>query len=313
MPSKAPFWSSRLAPLRYLSAWLAYLWMRGLVLLPFPWQLALGKRFGLLAARLTPARRRIVERNLEVCFPELSEAERNAIAKAHFESVGASIVEMAMGWFGPVEAIRKRVKIEGVEHLRAALAARRGVILYAGHFTSFEFFFPVLAPLCERFCGMYKLQRNPVMNMMMNKGRGRAVDHLFAKDGVRAMLRELARNSVVWYASDQYFSGKGSALIPFFGTPAMTNTSISRIARVSGAIVLPYACRRIDDDTYVASIGAPLAGFPSDDPIEDTHRLVAQLEGTIRRCPEQYWWVHQRFKGRPAPHPDLYRPTEQRS
>lgn len=311
MPSKPRFWSVRFAPLRYLFAWLAYLAIRTLVLLPFRCQLALGKRFGALAGRLAPSRRRVVERNLEVCFPELPAAERKALARSHFESVGASIVEMAMGWFGPERTIRERVEIEGRANLEAALAVGRGVILYSGHFTSFEFLFPALAPLCTRLCGMYKVQRNPVMNMMMNKGRGRNMDRLFAKDSVKDMLRELARNSVVWYASDQYFSGKSSALIPFFNTPAMTNTSISRIARVSGAVVLPYAGRRLPGDTYVLSIGAPLADFPSDDPVADTRRLIAQLEDTIRECPEQYWWVHQRFKGRPAPYPDIYRPTEQ--
>lgn len=311
MPSKPRFWSVRFAPLRYLFAWAAYLVLRAVVLLPFRWQLALGKRFGALAARLAPSRRRIVQRNLEVCFPELPAREREALARKHFESVGASLVETAMGWFGSERTIRARVKIEGAENLEAALAAGRGVVLYAGHFTSFEFFFQALAPLCPRFCGMYKVQRNPVMNMMMNKGRRRTVDRLFAKDSVRDMLGELARNSVVWYASDQYFSGKNSALIPFFGTPAMTNTSISRIARISGAAVLPYACFRLPDDTYLLRIGAALANFPSSDPIADTRRLVARLEDDIRYCPEQYWWVHQRFKGRPAPYPDIYRLSSQ--
>lgn len=312
MPSKPRFWTTTLAPLRYLAGWLAYLSMRGVVLLPFHWQLALGKGFGELGRWLAPGRRRVVDRNLAACFPELSALERKALAKAHFASLGASFVEMAMGWFGPEEAIRRRIRVEGEAHLRAALDAGRGVILYAGHFTSFEFFFPALAPLCPRIAGMYKLQRNPVMNMMMNKGRSRTIDHLFAKDSVKDMLRELAGNTVVWYASDQYFSGKGSALIPFFGTPAMTNTSISRIAKLSGATVLPYACCRLaGGDAYLLSIAAPLEGFPSDDAIEDTRRLVARLEEFIRRCPEQYWWVHQRFKGRPAPYPDIYRPVKQ--
>jgi KDO2-lipid IV(A) lauroyltransferase len=153
---------------------------------------------------------------------------------------------------------------------------------------------------------MYKMQRNPAMNRIMNEGRGRNVDRLFDKDSVRDMLRELAANSVVWYASDQSYTGKGSALIPFFGVPAMTNTSLSRIAKISGALVLPYFCRRAGDDTYVMTVGAPLTGFPSDDPVADTQRFTALLENYVLTCPEQYWWVHKRFKGRPPPHPDLY-------
>jgi KDO2-lipid IV(A) lauroyltransferase len=311
MPSKPRFWSVPFAPLRYLIAWLIYLSMRGIVLLPFAWQLALGERMGALAGRLAPGRRRIVDRNLEVCFPDLPKADRDAIAAEHFKALGASVVETAMGWFGEEREIRRRVRIDGLEHLEAALARGRGVILFSGHFTSFELLFPALRPSCPRLCGMYKLQRNPVMNRMMNAGRRRNFDRLFAKDSVKDMLHELERNAVVWYASDQYFAGKSSALIPFFGTPAMTNTSISRIARISGAAVLSYACRRLPDATYVASIDRPPPGFPSGDVVEDTRLLTAQLEDIIRRCPAQYWWIHQRFKGRPEPYPDIYRPVRE--
>jgi KDO2-lipid IV(A) lauroyltransferase len=153
---------------------------------------------------------------------------------------------------------------------------------------------------------MFKWQTNPVMNDIMNRGRGRYFDVLFAKDNVRKMLRTLLEGGVVWYASDQSYGGKGSELLPFFGEPAMTNTAISRIAKAGNAIVLPYFCRRLPDDTYVMSISAPLPGVPSGDDSADTLRLVAKLEEYVRLCPEQYWWIHQRFKGRPADLPDLY-------
>jgi KDO2-lipid IV(A) lauroyltransferase len=140
----------------------------------------------------------------------------------------------------------------------------------------------------------------------MNRGRGRYFDRLFAKDNVREMLRSLRDNAVVWYASDQSYGGKGSALIPFFGEPAMTNTVIGRLAKASGATVLPYYCRRIDNDRYVMTIDAPLPDLPSSNHEEDTRRLTQLLENYIRLCPEQYWWIHRRFKGRPAPLPDIY-------
>lgn len=287
--------------------WACYLWMRAIVLLPFRWQLAAAKRLGGWSHHVLGRRRRVVDRNLAACFPELSEEQRNALARAHFEALGASLVEMAMGWFGAIERIRRLVRIEGRQHLEQAIGQDRGVILFSAHFTPFEIFFPVLGPLCPRFSGMYKLQRNPVMNRIMTKGRGRSTDSLYDKDSVRDMLRELRRKAVVWYASDQSYTQKGSALIPFFGVPAMTNTSITRIAKISGAVVLPYFCRRAPDDSaYIMTIGAPLADFPSDDPVADMKRFTALLENYILTCPEQYWWVHRRFKGRPPPYPDLY-------
>jgi len=211
-----------------------------------------------------------------------------------------------MSWFGRPQRVRARIDIEGAEHLAAALKKGKGVILFSAHFTTFEFFWPALAPLCTKLCGMYKWQRNPAMNQVMTRGRGRWFDKQFAKDNVRGMLRSLRENDVFWYASDQSYGGKGSVLLPFFDEPAMTNTAIGRIAKASGAAVLPYFCRRLPNDRYVISIGAPPLGVPSGDDVADTRVLTKLLEDYIRLCPEQYWWIHQRFKGRPAPLPDLY-------
>jgi Kdo2-lipid IVA lauroyltransferase/acyltransferase len=137
---------------------------------------------------------------------------------------------------------------------------------------------------------------------------------LFTKANVREMLEQLAANSVVWYASDQAYGGKRSALIPFFGEPAMTNIAISDIARLSGATVLPYFCRRLADDSgYVIDIGPALDGFPTRDAVADTKRLTRLLEDYVRTCPEQYLWAHQRFKGRPPPYGDLYRSARERA
>jgi KDO2-lipid IV(A) lauroyltransferase len=310
MSSPRKFWSSPLAPIRFAIVWLFFAWMRLLVLLPLRAQLAICMAVGGFTGRLIRRRRRIVDTNLALCFPELSTTEREHLTQEHFRSLGASLAEMAMGWYGPVDEIRRRVTIVGLEHLQAGLDRGRGVILFSGHFTSFEIFFPVLAPLCPRFCGMYKEQTNPSMNRIMTAGRMRNVDEVFAKDNPRQMLRALAKNSVAWYASDQSFAEKGAALIPFFGEPAMTNTAISRIARISGATVLPYFPLRLPgQDRYRLTIAPPLPDFPSDDPIEDTRRLTEQLESFVREAPEQYWWVHQRFKARPSPYPDVYAAT----
>jgi KDO2-lipid IV(A) lauroyltransferase len=292
--------------LRSAIGWAGYAAIRAVAVLPFRWQLKLASPIGALGYRLFSERREVARRNLAACFPELSPTEREALLRRHFTALGASFFEMATGWFGPPEAVRSRVRIVGAEHLAAALERGKGVILFSAHFTTFEFFWSALKPLCPRLCGMYKEQKNAAANRMLTAGRLRNYDCLFEKTAVREMLRNLAGNAVVWYASDQSYGGKGSELLPFFGVPAMTNTALARIARMSGAAVLPYFCRRLPDDSYEMIIRAPLADWPSGDDTRDTLAHIALLEEFISSCPEQYWWIHQRFKGRPAPLPDLY-------
>ena len=292
---------------RYWRNWLVYLWMRSTARLPYSTQLALGKRIGKLMYTILPNRRLVARRNLELCFPGLSRPEHESLLKRHFESVGAATAEMSMGWFGSEQIIHQLVHVEGSSNLTTALQKGTGVILFSGHFTTFEFFFPVLKKFCPWLCAMYKTQRSPLMDRIMHKGRSRSIDELLPKTRVRAMLKSLSKNAVVWYASDQSYHQKQSELVPFFNQPAMTNTAISRIAKTSGATVLPYFCRRLEDDSgYVMNIGGPLENFPTNNAIEDTRRLTALLEEYIQLCPEQYFWIHRRFKGRPEPHPNPY-------
>jgi len=307
MPAKSEFWNRPWAVLRYAFVGLVYVFMRTLAVLPVKWQLGVCGFFGDLTYKIASRRRHVVATNIAICFPELDANEQHALVRKHFRAMATSVADMSTGWYGSTKKIRRHVTIEGQEHLQAGLERGRGVILFCGHFTSFEFFFPALGPLCPRLVGMYKDQRNPLMNRLMTKGRSRCVDSLFDHKSIRGLLKELKKNSVAWYASDQSHSHKGSALIPFFGVPAMTNTAISRIAKITGATVLSYFPRRLPDSTnYYLTIAPPLENFPTDDEIEDTRRLVEELEGFIRQCPEQYWWIHQRFKSRPAPYPDVY-------
>ena len=292
---------------RYWCMWVFYGWLRGSALLPLRWQTALGKRTGRLLCLLVPGKRRTVRRNLEVCFPELSPDEIGRLCKRHYESVGVSLGELAVAWFGSEEAVRKAVRIEGQEHLHEALNRGRGVLLFCGHFTAAELLHPALRPLCPKLTAMYRPMRNEMMDQIILRGRLRNLDELFPKYGVKALLQSLADNSVVYYLADQSYRGKYSAPVPFFGVPAMTNTAVSRILKISGAALLTLFPKRLADGSgYVAAIGPPLPGLPSDDPVKDTARLMKEMENHIRTCPEQYAWMHRRFKDRPDGYPDIY-------
>jgi Kdo2-lipid IVA lauroyltransferase/acyltransferase len=312
MPSD-PIKPVKFARLRSVFGWCAVSLMRTLVLLPLHWQIGLCKAVGRTVALLPLGRRRIAEINIAACFPEFSAPERRRLVRDHFGAIAASFAEISMAWFGDEEAVRRRIRVEGAEHLRAAQQRGQGTILFAAHFTSLEFFWVALRPLCPRASGMYKWQKNPVMNEEMNRARLRYFDELLVKDNVRRLLRNLADNYVVWYAADQRAPpGKNAVLVPFFGVPAMTSTAISRIARVSGASVLPFYVRRIGNgDEYVMTIQAPVPGFPSGDDARDARDMLKRLEDYIRLCPEQYFWTHKRFKDRPPPLPDLYAPARQ--
>ena len=291
----------------YWHVWIFYAWLRTVGPLPLRRKAALGKRLGRVLCPLFRGKCRTVRANLQVCFPELSATEREALCRRHYESVGIGLTELATSWFGDPERLRETVRIEGREHLEDALEKGKGVLFFCGHFTPMELIHAVMRPLCPRVTAMYRPMRNELLDRIILRGRGRHIDELISKYSVKTLLRRLSENSVVFYLADQSSRDKYSAPVPFFGLPAMTNTAVSRILRISGATLLPLYFRRLEDGGgYVASIDAPLPDLPSNDPVADTTRLMQALEDYIRTCPEQYTWMHRRFKDLPDGCPDVY-------
>jgi KDO2-lipid IV(A) lauroyltransferase len=276
--------------------------MRLCAALPLGATLRFHRLIGRGIHRLAPKLRRVVERNLEICFPELTPEQRVALGKRHFESLAMSFPECAVAWFTKRRA--HRYDIVGLEHLDAAVQKGRGVILYTGHFTTIEICGQALKALVPRLDGMFSRRSNPLLDEVQRRGRVRNTHHMFSTDSVRSMLKALKGNATVWYAPDRLH--REGELVPFFNEPALTTLSTSKLARVSGAAVVPYSSRRYDGEArYEIRFHPPLDGFPTDDAVADTRRLVELLEQFIRRCPDQYQWTHKRFKGRPEL-PDPY-------
>ena len=296
----------------YWGVWLFLGFLRLVVWLPFGAQLAIGRALGDAMWHLAGPRRRITKVNLRICFPELDGEQRRRLARAHFESLGIAFVETAMCWWSDAAKLEPLLTIRGLEHLQGALAEGRGALLLSAHFTTLEIGGRLLG-LRARFHPMYKRSRNPVIERFM---RGRREFHFgktIAMDDVRGLLKSLKANVPVWYAPDQGFTGKGYLLVPFFGVPAPTNPATSRIAKLSEAPVLFFATRRLHGTAgYELTIQPPLAGFPTDDAEADAKTINALIEAEIRGCPEQYLWVHNRFKtgahrNPPAPHDPAFK------
>jgi KDO2-lipid IV(A) lauroyltransferase len=257
--------------------------------------------------RLLRSRRRVVRRNLELCFPELSADQREALEIRHFESLGMGVIELGITWWCKPDYVRGLVTLRGFEHVRAALERGRGVLMWSGHFATAELTGPALAAIVPPVAAMYRPSNNPLNDQLMRRCRGQSVAELITKDSVRSLIRALKANRPVWYAADQAYNRKGTVLVPFFGEPATTNTTVSQIARVSKTTVVPFLPLRHNNGEYYTLEFLPaLDDFPSGDVTADAIRLNQLLESQIRRAPEQYYWVHRRFKGRPEGYPDPY-------
>ena len=294
---------------RYWPVWIVWAWIALMAALPFPWQIRIGKRLGRAFMPLLTRQRTAAQRNLEICFPDLGEQQQRELVRKQFESYGASLSEMGVGWHTPLAKLQRIVHVEGKEHLDAALAEGKGVILFTAHFTCLEVGVAILEDLCSHCGCMYRPQRNDMFDTMILRGRSRFAKRQIDKNDVRSLLRSLRSGMAIAYLPDHTYTGSHSELLPFFGEPAVTNTATSKIARLSGAKVLPYFFRRnADDSGYRVDIGPPIDGFPTDDPVADTARLVALLEDYIRLAPDQYLWTYRKFKGRPAGYPDVYAP-----
>jgi Kdo2-lipid IVA lauroyltransferase/acyltransferase len=290
MPSR-----SLLAP-RYWPAWTVVGFFALVVRLPWPVQLAVGRGIGRLARRFARRRRTITAANLALCLPELDGGERARILRAHFESLGIGLVELAAAWWLRASRLPRNVRTEGLEHLETALARGKGALLLTAHFTTLEMgarlldqFHPVMA--------VYRPHENPVLDRVIRNGRLRQSAGIIERGDLRGLLRALRSGAVVWFAPDQAYLGVRSVEVPFFGVPAPTNTATSRIAEASGAAILPFFVERLPGSRgYRIRIEPALAQFPGNDVRADAARVNAVLESGIRRVLPQYLWSHDRFK-----------------
>ena len=286
-----------LAP-RTWPTWLGIGAMALLARLPWPLQRALGRALGALLRVALPRRRAIAARNLSLCFPELDAAAREALLRRHFAAIGIGLFEFARAWWGSVAPLRSGLVVEGLEHVHAARAEGRGVIVVSGHFTTLEVCGRLM---CDHIplAGMYRPHAQPAMEWAVRRGRARYAAAMFPKQDLRGAVRHLKRGGLLWYAPDQDPSRGDSVFVPFFGQPAHSLKSTHQLARMSGAAVVFYQHARRDDGGYTLRLFPAIAGYPTADAVADTAEVMAAIETMARAAPEQYLWIHRRFKRRP--------------
>lgn len=268
----------------------------------------IGEAFGLLLYLVAVPRRRVVATNLRLCFPELGEAERRRLARAHFRAAGRSFLERGLLWWGSRERLQRIVKVEGEEHLRAMQAAGRPVILLAPHFVGLDVGGSRLS-LDFDVVSIYARQKNAVFDRWLYHGRSRFGDQLLLsrQDGVRGTIKAMKAGRPFYYLPDMDYGRKDAVFVPFFGVQAATITGLSRLSRLAGATVVPCITRMLPGGQgYRLEIGEPWADFPTADVEADTARMNAAIEAAVRTMPEQYYWVHRRFKTRPEGERRIY-------
>ena len=294
-----------LAP-RYWLTWAGLGLLRLVAFLPFGAIVRLGRLLGALLRHLPLSFANTARRNIELCLPELTPEEREQLLREHFASLGIALLEIPVAWWAPPERLAKLLRIEGTEHLDAALVRGHGAIILTAHFTSLEMGGRALVQAAP-VGFLYRPPKNEVIAYAFERFRVAWGGRGIPRDDIRGFIGALKNNECVWYAPDQAYRKKGAEMVPLFGIPAASNTLTSRIARLTGAPVLPYFFRRLPGTQgYLAVIHPPFENFPSDSAAADTERFYRMIEAQVRLVPEQYLWIHRRFKGLSADYPDYY-------
>jgi KDO2-lipid IV(A) lauroyltransferase len=287
-------------------ALLALVWL--LHLLPLGVQAAIGRGLGRVMHALAHSRRRVALRNVELCLPELSVAEREALVREHFQWLARSLLERAVLWYASPERLKRLIQIEGDVHL--AETSDRPVMWLVPHFLAVD----VAGAATQLFqtrmvCNVYTAQSNPVLDRALKQGRGRfgRAEMFTRQQSALPMVRAIKRGSAFFNPSDMDFGLRDAAFVPFFGQQAATLLAPSRLARSLGMVVQPVVAETLPGGQgWRVRFLPPWEHWPTDDAGADAAAMNRWIESEIRRCPAQYLWVHKRFKTRPPGSPSLY-------
>jgi len=293
---------------KYWLTWSAILLLFLSSLLPYSLLLFCGRMLGRLAYPIVKKRGKIAQRNIELCFPQLSKEQVDKKVRRNFENSGIALLEMGMAWFWPRWRIDGLLKVTGIEHLQQAQNEGKGIIFLGAHFLTLEMGARALGTV-QPCSAVYRKHSNPLLDYWFHWGRMREHKAMLDRKDLKAMLRTLKNGEAIWYAPDHdYGRNKSSVFAPFFEiAEANTVAGTSTLARVKNSCVIPVFAKRLAGNSgYELIFYPPLEDFPTKDIAADTRTTNQQIEKMVRECDEQYMWMHRRFKTRPEGEPSLY-------
>lgn len=302
----AEFTRDLLSP-RYWMLWIGIGFLYLIVLLPYPLINALGRGLGHLALQIMERRKKISRRNIQLCFPEMSESEIDKWIVKNFESTGLAVFETGMAWFWPDWRIKKWSKVQGIENLLNPAIDKQGGLLIGIHFLTLELGARIIG-IYRPGVGVYRPHDNKLMDWLQTWGRLRSNKYMLDRRDIKGMIRALKQGEIVWYAPDHDYGPRNSVFVPFFAVEkAATTVGTSILVRMAKPLLIPFIPMRNEDNRgYTLIVQSSLEGFPMNDETEAAAFMNKAIEHLIMIAPEQYMWLHRRFKTRPEGEPSLY-------
>jgi len=296
---EAPKFSVSFFHPRFWLTWLSIILLYTISWLPYGVQRYIGKGIGKLLSVLAKKRVQIAKRNLALCFPEYTPEQREKMLKANIDNAGMAVLEASMGWWWPTWRIKRMSEFEGYEHIAAILAKGKGVLAYAIHNMNLEFAVRV-AGLRNPSVAFYRKHNNPLMEYMQYHGRNRSNKYMVHKRDVRGLIQALNEKEVCFYLPDQDYGRVKCEFAPFFAVDkAATTTGSLLFAKEANCETVFLASIRTATG-YKIKVLPGLENFPSGDDKLDVARMNKMVETLVLEAPEQYLWMHKRFKTRPS-------------
>ncbi|GGD12693.1 Kdo(2)-lipid IV(A) acyltransferase [Franconibacter pulveris 1160] len=307
MTTHLPQFNRALLHPRYWLTWLGIGLLYLVVLLPYPVIYRLGCGMGRLAMRVMKRRARIAHRNLELCFPEMSEAERQKLVEKNFESVGMGLMETGMAWFWPNWRVERWFDVSGVEPVKALLAQKQGILLIGVHFLTLELGARIFG-MHTPGIGVYRPNDNPLLDWLQTWGRLRSNKTMLDRKDLKGMIKALKSGEIIWYAPDHDYGPRNSVFVPLFAVEqAATTSGTWMLAKMSKACIVPFVPRRKPGGKGYELIALEPECQP---PLGDAEETAAWMNKVVEKCilmaPDQYMWLHRRFKTRPQGVPSRY-------